>query len=193
MVFEFSFDQRKQIVIARKNSRNALEAQRLLQKVGISAPVSTIKRLWCRYKSGKSLDNRSGRGRKRKTLKGEDEALVKRVKRNRLKSFVQHAKEMTARIGVAVSRSLVSRRLKERNFARRVGVHRPPLTENHKVRRLAFANLHINRSMSFWKSIKYSDEKIFSTSNDGLHILVTRRPEEKFLPDCIVPTARWGL
>ena len=193
MVIEFSVEQRKQIVFARKKSQNAPEAQKLLKKVGITVPVSTIKRLWCRSKLGQSLANMGGRGRKRKTVKREDEALVKRVKRNRLKSFVQHAKEMTARIGISVSRSLVSRRLKERNFARRVGVHRPPLNENHKARRLAFANAHIHRSMTFWKSIKYSDEKIFSTSNDGLHVLVTRRPDEKYRPDCIVPTARWGL
>ena len=52
---------------------------------------------------------------------------------------------------------------------------------------------HINRSLSFWKFIKYFNEKIFSTSNDGLHILVTRRPDEKFKTECLVPTARWGI
>ena len=149
MVLEFSVAQRKQIVFARKKSKNAPEAQQLLKKLGITIPVSTIKRLWCRAKSGKSLDNIRGSGRKRKTVKQEDEALVKTVKRNRLKSFVQRATEMTAQIGVSVSRSLVSRRLKERKFARRVGVHRPPLTQNHKARRLAFANAHTHHSMSF--------------------------------------------
>ena len=142
MVHEFLEEQRLQIVTARQNSRNAPTAQQILANVGLKEPISTIKRLWCRYRKHRSLSNQRGRGRKRLTTKAQDEAFIKRVKRNRRKSYVQHAKETAALIGKAVSRTLISRRLKDCQYGRRVGIHRPALSEIQKQRRLAFANTY---------------------------------------------------
>ena len=88
--------------------------------------------------------------------------------------------------------STISRRFKEKSFARRTACIRPKLTYGQKARRLVFAQQYVNRIVRFWKIIIMSDKKFFAEDNDSIRMLVTRKKSKRHLSECCAPRKKWG-
>ena len=154
--------------------------------------ISGMSKIRARYKKTRSVSRKKGSGPKRGTTKLEDKFIVKAALKNRRSSIVKLTRELTETSNITVSRSTITRRLKEKGFARRTACYRPKLTDGQKARRLAFAQQYVNRTVRFWKTVMVSDEKIFAGDNDSIRVLVTRKRSERHLPECCAPRKKWG-
>lgn len=190
---EFTVSQRKRIVSVAIKASTYDIARTQLSCEGINVSVSGIKKLVRRTKKTRRYENKKRSGRPRKTNSVEDYLLCRLVRKSRQMPFTQLAKELKIRTGTSVSHDTIGRRLKERGYRRRRAIKRPAATPKQKERRLIFSKSNLNRPDIFWHRIKFSDEKIFATSNDSKCILVTRKVGERTHPDCMPGVKRWGV
>lgn len=79
--------------------------------------------------------------------------------------------------------------LYSRGFRRRVALKKIPLTPQHKVIRLEWAQQHLTWSQEQWKEILWSDET-WVTAGNHRKKYVTRRVGEELDPTCIVEKNR---
>ena len=162
-------------------------------KQGIHVSRSGLQKIILSYKKRGTLERRRGSGRPRKTNRAQDKQLRLMARRHRLSDLRNLARSWSVSVETVVSSKTVSRRLKEAGLARRPAIRKPALNAGQKERRAAFAATYKPRPLSFWKRVKFSDEKIFSSENDAIRVLVTRRSDESHHPSCFVGSHKYGL
>lgn len=190
---EFSEVERGKVITALKIFKTPNEVVKALRKERIKISASGVKKIAARYKKSGTVATASRCGRPKKTEKKEDRSLIKIARANRLLELPKLGSMFANLSGIHLSAKTVSRRLKTFGLNRRVAIQRPALNANQIEARLAFAMRHRNKPKSFWRSIKFSDEKIFSTANFAKRSLVTRSSGERYHPKCVQPTKRWGI
>ncbi|KAJ8956700.1 hypothetical protein NQ318_014055 [Aromia moschata] len=112
------------------------------------------------------------------STENEDNALVEFINHNPFEPAVK-AREETSFPG---SLRTTQRRLKQCGFKNCVAAHKMFLTEEHKQRRVQFANEFLQGN-EFWNNVMFSDEKTFQSSkNERLHVYRSRntRFEENY-------------
>ncbi|KAJ8951315.1 hypothetical protein NQ318_008219 [Aromia moschata] len=92
----------------------------------------------------------------------EDNALVEFISHNPFEIAVK-AREETLFPG---SLRTTQRHLKQCGFKNCVAAHKVFLTEEHKQRRVQFANEFLQEN-EFWNNVVFSDEKTFQSSKNG--------------------------
>jgi DDE superfamily endonuclease len=73
-------------------------------------------------------------------------------------------------------------------YHRRVAKKVPFLTQRHKKARLSWARMYRPFTRQEWSKVIWSDEAYIYLSDDRGRIFVTRRADEEFLDECLVPT-----
>ncbi|KAJ8940516.1 hypothetical protein NQ318_009609 [Aromia moschata] len=96
------------------------------------------------------------------STENEDNALVEFISHNPFETAVK-AREETVFPG---SLRTTQRRLKQCGFKNCVAAHKVFLTEEHKQRRVQFANEFLQEN-EFWNNVVFSDEKTFQSSKNG--------------------------
>lgn len=91
--------------------------------------------------------------------------------------------------GIQACRRTLFQAFKCERFFRRIAVEKPLLTEAHRAARLQWAIRHQQWDFEQWKRVLWTDEASFTTGGFGV-IYVTRRPEEKYEPSCLLPKFR---
>ncbi|KAJ8951362.1 hypothetical protein NQ318_009298 [Aromia moschata] len=112
------------------------------------------------------------------STENEDNALVEFINHNPFETAVK-AREETLFPG---SLRTTQRRLIQCGFKNCVAAHKMFLTEEHKQRRVKFAN-ELLQGNEFWNNVMFSDEKTFQSSkNERLHVYRSRntRFEENY-------------
>ena len=66
-----------------------------------------------------------------------------------------------------VSARTIRRRLHEEGLHHRTPAKKERLTDEHRARRLAFAQLHADKDMEFWGRAIFTDEKSFNSNCHG--------------------------
>jgi transposase len=128
----------------------------------------------------KLLDERDSRTIRRKALQQRD------------LTYRQLAAEPTAS-GKQPSKWTVMRMLRRYGLRRRVAIRRPLLTANMRRSRLQWARERVNWSLYRWQQVVFSDEKIFRFDSNKLRTYVTRSDSEKYSPQCIRTTVKYGI
>nr|GAT45151.1 predicted protein [Mycena chlorophos] len=85
-----------------------------------------------------------------------------------------------------LSQSSVRRALKERGYRRCVAQRVPFIKPHQKVLRLEFAEQRRRWGTREWRNVLWSDECYVELGKPG-RIFVTRRPDEKWEEECLVP------
>ncbi|KAJ8972395.1 hypothetical protein NQ317_017254 [Molorchus minor] len=114
------------------------------------------------------------------STENEDNALVEFINQNPFETAVK-AREETLFPG---SLRTTQRGLKQYGFKNCAAAHKVFLTEDHKQRRVQFANEFLQEN-EFWNNVVFSNEKTFQSSNNGrLRVYRPRntRFEEKKYP-----------
>ncbi|KAJ8951277.1 hypothetical protein NQ318_008180 [Aromia moschata] len=107
------------------------------------------------------------------STENEDNALVEFINHNPFETAVK-AREETLFPG---SLRTTQRRLKQCGFKNCVAAHKMFLTEEHKQRRVQFANEFLQGN-EFWNNVMFSDEMTFKSSkNERLHNTLSKRAE----------------
>lgn len=188
----FSADTKRLIMLyKRKFETNAL-AQRELKKRGISVSIRGMQKIAQRVAKTRRYATGKQTGRPRKTIPREDRVLARMASRNRKMTVPELSTAASNVLGKQISEQLVRNRLHSAGYSRRVALRRPFITPVHKDNRLAFARAHVEKPDIWWHRIKFSDEKIFSGANDSARTFITRKTGERYEPECLVPTKRWG-
>jgi transposase len=154
---------------------------------------STCKRIMKKYAETGSVHDRPRSGRP-KALTDRHERTVRRLSlANRKRNPREIASEINERHGCHISPKTVTRILRKYGLRRRVAVRRPLLTKRMRKDRLSWARAHQKWTVDRWKSVVFSDEKIFRLGNNSTGVYITRSPGEKYSPYCIKPTVKYGL
>jgi transposase len=74
--------------------------------------------------------------------------------------------------------------LKSRGYKRYVALRKPPLSEQNRIARLAWANSHVDWTMEQWRQILWSDETWVIAGNHR-KTYITRKNGEALEPNCI--------
>ena len=83
----------------------------------------------------------------------------------------------------------IRRALSKEGYKRYVATRKPWLTQEHKARRLQWAQEHVNWTDRQWTAVLWTDEASFRCGYFG-QVYVTRTAEEAFHEDCLVAKFR---
>ncbi|PVH90193.1 hypothetical protein DM02DRAFT_734687 [Periconia macrospinosa] len=93
--------------------------------------------------------------------------------------------QVAAELGIHADKRTINSAFNKDQYYRRVATQKPWLSEEHIQKRLFWSNLAVTWPIDIWHRVIWSDEATFRLGGGQLY--VTRRPEEKYLPDCCVP------
>ena len=134
------------------------------------------------------MQDRLGRGRKKKTSSREDQKIIQSSIKDRRKSSTEIAREMKEEIGLELSSRTIRRRLLDAGIKSCRAKKKPLLSEKARQKQLQWALEH--RSFN-WASVVFSDESRFCLVSDR-PVIVRRRPGEEYLPQCLNTTMKHG-
>lgn len=110
-----------------------------------------------KYKLTGKIENLHRAGAPRRTSRQDDSLIFREIRKN---PFIS-APEIKNQLNLSVSTKTIKRRLNDRGVHSRVSRRKPLLSEQNKLKRLNFAKKYINKSISFWKNVIWSDESKF--------------------------------
>jgi hypothetical protein len=110
------------------------------------------------------------------------------ARNNRLPSVAA----LTTASGSNVSTVTVRRELREMGFHGRAAAHKPKTTMCNAKRKLEWCKARRHWTQEQWKRVLSSDESRFTIWQSDGRIWVWQMPGKRYLPQCIVPTVRFG-
>ena len=108
-----------------------------------------------------TVENLIGRSQKRPTNAYTDRRIVRETQRN--PSIT--SRNIVETLKLNISSRTVRRRLKDVNLKSCLARRKPQINKVHKRKRLTFAKKYVNKPLSFWKKIMWSDESKFELLN----------------------------
>jgi transposase len=158
--------------------------------LGVSQSV--VSRAWTRYHAVGTAVRRHAGGRQRATTPREDRFLVVQACRNRFGSAQTLRSDLLNATGTNVCIQTIRNRLHDVNLRARRPCIRVPLTQEHRRRRLAWAQNHVNWTVADWTPVLFSDESRFCLDHIDGRARVWRRPGDRYQDACIVQHDRYG-
>ncbi|KAF4620782.1 hypothetical protein D9613_000081 [Agrocybe pediades] len=152
------------------------------RRFGVSK--TSAHRIWKRYESQGNTENLPRSGRPSKVNDRMRRCIVQTARKNRRMPLTEVAKNIPANISISTIRRVLAKEGYHRRCARKV----PYLTNRHKSERLSWAKLYKGFTRENWKSVIWSDECYIYLGDSHSRIYVTRRPDEEYKEECVVPT-----
>lgn len=180
---EFSIQLRQLIV---SDCKSKLSYRKVAEKYKVSK--SAVHKIYAKYLQHNIVENLRGRGRKRNTNAYDDRRIVRETQRN--PSIT--SRNIVEQLKLNVSSRTVRRRLKEVDLKSCVARCKPHISKVHKKKRLAFAKKYVNKPLSFWKRVIWSDESKFELLNKKKRARVWRKPNEALKKQYVIPTVKYG-
>lgn len=120
-----------------------------------------MNRIIAKYNPTNSLVDKPRSGRPRKTTKRMDKMIKRKSISDVKKTAIDISRELREENLADVSRSTVSRRLKEVGLIGRAGVKKPLISAKNKKPRLHFARKYEHWTAVDWRKVLFSDELKF--------------------------------
>lgn len=152
---------------------------------------STVQYVIKKFKTG-SLDNVKRRGRKRSVTTRESRDIVRIAAKNPKMSARQLVEHIATQYNKTVTPQTVRNRLHEAGYKGRVVRKKPFINEKNRKKRLQFARDHVNKPLSFWKNVLFSDESKFNIFGSDGRKFVWRQKSRAFEPKNLQPTVKHG-
>lgn len=180
---EINIEIRKLIV---KDRENGLSLREIGKKYNVSK--TCVDKICKKFGKTQQLGNLPGRGRKRATTRREDSLIVREIQRKPGTS----SREIKEQLNLNVSTKTIRRRLHEKNFTSRVSIRKPMISPKNKKKRLDFAKKYVDKPISFWKTVIWSDESKFELAGPKKRRKIWRKPGEALLDKHITKTVKFG-
>lgn len=132
-------------------------------------------------------DGRSNNRTPRRTTEAQDAAMVAAMRANSFNA----ATHVLQDLDLNISARTVRRRMHEAGLKNCAAALKIPLEARHCQARLAFANSVEHMTPEEWRTVIFTDEKIFSSDKDCRRT-VWRERGERYHPDNILPKHRSG-
>lgn len=146
-------------------------------------PYETGKKIMKKFRLTGSVSNRARSGRPKKTTPRDERRVIRSALQERRKPVQVLANEVPFK----VSKNIIRRILRDAGLRRCVARRKPYLREHHKKARLEFARYRKGFGPIDFMSTIWSDECYICLDDKGRRVFVTRRPEEEFDEECLVP------
>lgn len=153
---------------------------------------STISRLNHRYLTTGTVKDRPRSGAPRVTTRRQDNWIRQRHLRNRFTTAVSTAAAIHGQRRRYISRTTVSRRLKQHGIHCRRPYKGQILTRRHRQLRLRWATEKLRVQRQNWTRVVFSDESRFALSFADGRIRVYRRRNERYNRNCVQERDRFG-
>lgn len=148
---------------------------------------STVRRLIKKYYAEGSINRSKPSGRPRKTTATTIRYILNQVRDNR---FVTARDIKALESCSSLSESTICRVIKnDGNYKSHYAAKKPLITENNRVRRLAWCQARVNWSIEDWKNIIWSDESPF-TLRYKARKKVWRLDNERYDMKCITASVK---
>lgn len=144
------------------------------------------------YTSTGSIQNPPRSNPPRKTTQQDDRAMARISKKMPFSTASDVLRELEPDLQQSISVRTVRRRLNEFGLRGCIARRKPLVSTTNLMKRLKFAKLHRDKSVSFWKRILWSDESKFNMFGSDGKVYV-RRPINKSLdPRYTIKTLKHG-
>lgn len=153
---------------------------------------STVSRTIKRYQETGGYANKSSRGGVTKLNSKDVKYLCLLSVRNRRKTSTELAHEILNTTGKTVSSRLVRYKLCSNGLRGRVAARKPLLRGYNVKRRFNWCKEKRQWIYADWIHALFSDESKFELFGNNRRQYVRRRVNERFLPECLVPTVKHG-
>lgn len=147
-----------------------------------NVPRSDAGRWWSNFKKRGTTHNLPRRGRPHKLTDRAKRCLVSEAVKNRRVTL----RALGQLINPQVSGSTARRVLADAGYHRRVAVHKPYLTKEHKILRQKWAKKYEHWRTNQWMHVIWSDECYVHMDDNGGPVYVTRRPDETLDDGCTI-------
>jgi transposase len=183
---KLTLEQRLTVIVKAKNGQSN---KSIAAEMGIN--LSTVKRIKQKYHKTGSVKDKARSGRPRKTTPREDRVLIRMCLANRQLNASDIRARLCASHKIVLAVRTVRLRLQKVGLSARIALKKPLLTYAHRLRRKAFALAHRDWTVEQWKQVLWSDESKYQLFPTG-RVIVRRRTHEKWHPQCIIPTVKFG-
>lgn len=177
---------RGKIIAYHEDDKHNREISRILK-----VPESTIRSIIKVYKQTGDIKRREGSGRKRKTTKRTDNAIVRTSKKDPFMPSREIRDNINLDHGSNISHQTVIRRLKEANLAGCVARKKPFISKINMKKRLEWAIDHKDWSVDDWKRVLWCDESPFTLAYHGRQF-VWRPKGKAYMSRYIKPSFKHG-
>ena len=184
---EISIEARSAIITLHNEGLSYREISKKI-KVSSKGVQITIKR----FKDTGTHRDRARTGRPKVTSTQEDKHIVVTSKRNRRLTAPEICAHINRTRENPISLTTVKRRLRGAGLKGCIAVKKPLLRPINKKKRLEWALQHRNWTMEQWKNVLWTDESKFEVFGSHRRIFVRRSRSEKMIPQCVVPTVKYG-
>jgi transposase len=145
---------------------------------------STIHQIVQKKKLYGTVADRPKSGRPRISTSRDDRALCRMSLANRHLTVSQ----LREKWSVQACRRTVINRLRAVGLRGYVAKRKPLLTSIHRQRRLKWCRERLGWSVDQWRNVIFSDESSFSLIPNSHRVIIRRRQNEAYRPDCLSPS-----
>ena len=145
---------------------------------------STARDIIKKFEKNGNTENEQRSGRPQKLTNADKRHLIRTARKQRRTPFAELGNQLRLNITDTTIRNV----LKGAGYHRRVARKVPLLTKKHKKARMSWARLYKPLTCQQWSKIIWSDEAYIYLGDDRGRIFITRRADEEFLDECLVPT-----
>lgn len=150
----------------------------------LSVNRSTIGRIWKKFKTNESVENKKRSGRPRLVDERGDRKLFRLLRRNRRQSLHDLTDDFNKVTPTKVSKRTVQRRLHSAGYKNRKIRKAITISEVNRKRRLLWCRARRFYKLSYWKKVIFSDETmVVIGKKKSIH--VWRKSSEKWNPECL--------
>lgn len=188
-----SIAQREAVITLRNQGHTTAQIKKHLERFhNAFVARSTIQRTVSRAAITGSVRDVPGKGRPSVCTERDVRAVLRHARQHRFDSIPTIASVISNSCHKNISPSTVRRVLRRGGVRRYIAMRKPALNARQRRARLAFAHAHSNWTVSQWRKILFTDEKLFKIFSNRRGFFVSRNRSEKYHPDCLLGTTKSG-
>lgn len=139
-----------------------------------------------------TTDNKIRKPPPRKTTINMDRQIVRMSERDPFLTSNKIKAKIEEQYNVVVSSPTIRRRLQEAGLRGCIAKKKPLVSKRNRLKRLRFAKMHVNKNVSFWKKILWTDESKFNRFQSDGKVYVRRPMKQENNPLYTVKTVKHG-